>query len=52
MNIRDNKLKAESISVIGDMTSLIELNLIGCGLRELPQRSGSRAIKIKNFFVK
>ena len=34
----NDELKAESISVIGDMTSLIKLNISRCKLRELPQR--------------
>ena len=38
LNMSKNELKAESISVIGDMTSLIKLNLRSCGLSELPQR--------------
>ena len=33
-----NDFSSGSISVIGDMTSLIKLNLSDCGLRELPQR--------------
>ena len=32
-----NELKAKSISVIGEMTSLIKLNLRSCGLSEVPQ---------------
>ena len=35
-----------SISVIGDMTSLIKLNLSGCKLRELPQRYVEKTTKI------
>ena len=38
LDVSSNELKAESISMIGDMTSLIELNLRLCGLVELPQR--------------
>ena len=38
LDVSWNELKAESISVIGDMTSLNQLNLRECGLRELPQR--------------
>ena len=33
-----NDFSSESISVIGEMTSLIKLNLSRCKLRELPQR--------------
>ena len=38
MNLFCNELEAESISVIGDLTSLIKLDLSECKLRELPQR--------------
>ena len=34
----NNDFSSGSISVIGEMTSLIKLNLNGCRLRELPQR--------------
>ena len=33
-----NDFSSGSISVIGEMTSLIKLNLSRCELRELPQR--------------
>ena len=37
LNMSFNELKVESISVIGDMTSLIKLYLACCGLGEVPQ---------------
>ena len=38
LDMEANKLKSESISVIGDMTSLKTLNLSLCELKYLPQR--------------
>ena len=38
LDIGYNVVKAESISVIGEMTSLTKLDLCSCGLRELPQK--------------
>ena len=50
LDMSHNKLETESISVIGDMTSLIKLSLSSCGLREVPHRLVRKAIKNRNIF--
>ena len=47
----NNELKAESINVIGEMTSLIKLDLSGCALSEVPQRYVKRATRNRYFVL-